>query len=889
VDPPATRQARRALGLHPAPVPVRSLTARAINAVGWSYFAGFIFLVAQVGYTALTARLVSPAAYGGYALALTVVQLACLVGMVGLGDSVMRVPELTDRGARTALTLGLGSGALLSVALIVLSAPIEYWFRTPATGQMLRILAVQPPMLAAAAVSYGLLRRGQRYQAASLIDLTSSLIGFVVGLATISRLGAVGLAVGQVARGAVAMLVGLVWARVSLRPAFDRPTAREFVAFSAQVASQNLGHYAIGNLPLWSVARLAGGAATGLFARGYALVSLPAEQFSFGLMRAVYPLYREVSGSRDRTRRALTEALVITSGASAVVFGTFAAVVQPAALILLGARWYASAAITPMLCAFAAVNTLYAVLASAAEAMRWMWKIWITQIAFLVAMAVSLFLASGELEATAAAMVIATAVAHLFMMLWVSRDGLMRTREVLRAYAAHTVVFVTFAVIPPLVSETVTDQSLMVTLAVRTAVFVVLAFPVWLLRRRIPGLRLGLVRLNDLRSQHVLPGSGALRKPAGPVSRPARQAAPPWGRVLVNTVKLPVSRCLRAVGLRRRPASGSRRWQAAPPWGRVLVNTVKLPVSRRLRAVSLRRRPASGSRRWHARRRWRFAALVLALATAAVTVLWLTGGLTSTPSRAAPVTPPGAGPPSVAARAQAQAAAWIAGQVSGDAIVACDPGMCAALREQGVAAGRLMPLRSAAASPRGASVLVTFPPASGLLAGRYAPALIASFGSGGNRVEVRAVEPGGASAYRAALRADLAGRRAAGSQLLQNSHIRFAGPGAAQLRAGEVDTRVLATLAVLASHYSFSVAGFADTGPGAPVLFRQVVITGVGRGLPAALAMVRTQNPPYLPARAAVVGRTGLSIEFAAPSPLGLLSPVLDADSPRPAAGGGFL
>ena len=290
MDAPATKQARRALARHPGPVPVRSLTARALNAVGWSYFAGFIFLVSQVGYTAITARLVSPLAYGGYALALTVVSLACLVGMVGIGDSVMRVPELTDRGARTALTLGLGSGVCLSVALIALSAPIEYWLRTPDTGQMLRILAVQPPMLAAAAVSYGLLRRGQRYRAATLIDLTSSLIGFVVGVATISRLGAVGLAVGQVARATVAMLVGLVWARASLRPAYDRPMAREFVAFSAQVASQNLGHYAIGNLPLWSVARLAGGAATGLFARGYALVALPADQFSFGLMRAAYPL-----------------------------------------------------------------------------------------------------------------------------------------------------------------------------------------------------------------------------------------------------------------------------------------------------------------------------------------------------------------------------------------------------------------------------------------------------------------------------------------------------------------------------------------------------------------------------------------------------------------------
>jgi hypothetical protein len=256
--------------------------------------------------------------------------------------------------------------------------------------------------------------------------------------------------------------------------------------------------------------------------------------------------------------------------------------------------------------------------------------------------------------------------------------------------------------------------------------------------------------------------------------------------------------------------------------------------------------------------------------------LWLAGGLGGAPSRAARVSAAGAGPLSATAGAQTRAAAWIAGQVSGSAIIACDPGMCAVLQEQGVAAGRLMPLRSAAASPRGAGVLVTSPAAGGQLADRYAPALIASFGSGGDRVEVRAVEPGGASAYRAALRADLAARQAAGSQLLRNSHIQFAGPGAAQLRAGEVDTRLLATLATLSAQYSFRVTGFGDVAPGAPVLFRQVAITGIDQGLPAALAMVRAQNPPYLPARAAVVGQTGLSVAFAAPSPLGLLSPVLD-------------
>jgi len=362
--------------------------------------------------------------------------------------------------------------------------------------------------------------------------------------------------------------------------------------------------------------------------------------------------------------------------------------------------------------------------------------------------------------------------------------------------------------------------------------------------------RVGREERDPAPSRDVLLNARAPTKPAGPARRPAREAEPSWGRVLVNTVKLAVSRRLRTGGPRRR---------------------------------------ASGSRRWPALRWWGLAALVLAVAGAAVVVVSLAGGLADTPSPAARVPTAGPGPPSAAGGAQAEAAAWIASQVNGNTIIACYPGMCAALQEQGVAAGRLMPLRSAGASPRGAGVLVTSSRAGGQLASQYAPGLIASFGSGGNRVEVRAVAPGGTSAYRDALRADLAARRAAGSQLLRNSHIRFTGPGAAQLRAGQVDTRPLATLAMLASQYSFEVTGFGDAAPGAPVLFRRVAVTGIGRGLPAALAMVRAQNPPYLPAHAAVAGRSGLSIEFAAPSPLGLLSPVLDAGMPRPAAvGGGF-
>jgi hypothetical protein len=156
---------------------------------------------------------------------------------------------------------------------------------------------------------------------------------------------------------------------------------------------------------------------------------------------------------------------------------------------------------------------------------------------------------------------------------------------------------------------------------------------------------------------------------------------------------------------------------------------------------------------------------------------------------------------------QADAAAWIASQVSTGAMVACDPVMCAALQAHGVIAGGLVPLGPGSADQGSANVMVTSRPADRQLAVEYAPAVIASFGAGPARIEVRLVTPGGVGAYESALRADLAARMNAGSQLLQNLRIQFTAQDAARLRAGEVDSRLL-------GHARGAVAGVLLPGDG---------------------------------------------------------------------------
>ena len=299
----------------------------------------------------------------------------------------------------------------------------------------------------------------------------------------------------------------------------------------------------------------------------------------------------------------------------------------------------------------------------------------------------------------------------------------------------------------------------------------------------------------------------------------------------------------------------------APSWGRVLATTVSLWVGRR--AARLR----------HPRLALILTVCVVVAAAAVVSVVQVSGT-----SRTASASRPQAAPPAwargPAGTVRTQAATWVASQLSSAETVGCDPLMCAALRAHGVAASRLVPVGPSAA---GVDVVVASASADGQ---QNAPVLLASFGSGASLVEVRTAPPGGSAAYQRAVAVDLAARRSAGAQLLHSQRIGVAGPAAGQLQAGQVDSRLLIMLAMLASQHPWRVVAFGGASPGVAVAqapFRQVIITGPDAGdLAASLAMVRAQRAPYQPARAAIVrlpgGQAALRIDFAAPSPLGLLT-----------------
>ena len=170
------------------------------------------------------------------------------------------------------------------------------------------------------------------------------------------------------------------------------------------------------------------------------------------------------------------------------------------------------------------------------------------------------------------------------------------------------------------------------------------------------------------------------------------------------------------------------------------------------------------------------------------------------------------------AAVRGQAAAWVAQQVSRGVAVSCDQVMCAALEARGLPARDLLVLGPLSPDPRSSAVVVETGAVRALfgtsLDRAWAPAVLASFGSGSAGITVRVVASHGAVAYQTALAGDMAAAKAAGARLLADRRISVQTSARAQLTEGLVDLRLMSALTALSRHLPVSVVGFGNVGPG---------------------------------------------------------------------------
>jgi serine/threonine protein kinase len=249
----------------------------------------------------------------------------------------------------------------------------------------------------------------------------------------------------------------------------------------------------------------------------------------------------------------------------------------------------------------------------------------------------------------------------------------------------------------------------------------------------------------------------------------------------------------------------------------------------------------------------------------------------------------GQGPPSPTnpeAAARTKAVDWIMQQVSRAAVVSCDLQVCQDLLNNGFPPQDVMKLGPGSNDPLGSTLVVATAAIRAQFGVRlesvYAPAVIATFGSGNARIDILWVYPGGTKKYQSDLQTDLGVRKSADAQLLTNSHLGVSPAARAQLLGGGIDPRLPQLLALMAGIHPVDVVDFVDQSPGGgPASLMRTVDLATSDGaahmtraayLGWIQGFIDAQRSQYLPVWVLPVklrsGQTVLRISYGAPSPL---------------------
>lgn len=317
-----------------------SRAASAASGMRWGLASLVANVVAQLGFTAVMARLLDPAAFGLMAMAVIVMRLFAYASQAGLAAALVQRRELQRRHVEAALGFTLAVGTLATAAMLLAAPLLATFFADPALTPVLTGLAPNLLLVALGALPLALLRRRLRFKAIAVIETVAYIVGYgAVGVLLAGLHAGVWALVGAtLAQSALTWAMAYALERHPLRPRLSAE-GRELLNYGSAFSLVGLLEFLSANLPGAAIGRLLGAPALGVFSRAWLLTNLPVEKASNVLLRVLFPLLSQMQGDRSRMGALFLLSLSAVGLLGAAVTLSIAAVAQPLVAVLLGRQW----------------------------------------------------------------------------------------------------------------------------------------------------------------------------------------------------------------------------------------------------------------------------------------------------------------------------------------------------------------------------------------------------------------------------------------------------------------------------------------------------------------------------------------------------------------------
>jgi len=159
-----------------------STIAKLKKAGSWQTLQMMVIVISQFVYIGTMARLLSKADFGLMAIASAFIGFGTIFSEGGMGAALIQRKNITQKHMNAALQSGILIGGLIFTVFFFSSKYIATFFDQPQLDMLIKVIGVNVVLHAVSGTSMMLLQKYFQFHKTALITITSTIIGYIVGI-----------------------------------------------------------------------------------------------------------------------------------------------------------------------------------------------------------------------------------------------------------------------------------------------------------------------------------------------------------------------------------------------------------------------------------------------------------------------------------------------------------------------------------------------------------------------------------------------------------------------------------------------------------------------------------------------------------------------------------
>jgi len=284
----------------------KTLTEKTISGFNWNFLRNYTKSFVNIIVGILLARLLEPRDFGLLGMSVIFIGFTDLFATLGMGSSVIRLKNLTERHIRTATTITLITSLLLYIIFWFMAPLIAKFYNEPRIIPLLQVLSILFIIKGVTTVSYGLITRKIDFKSILVVELSSFTIGYGLTSCFLALMGfgVWSLVIGRITSAFISSALFLWKVPLNLKLMIGKKEFKELIGFGSGVSISNILLYGSTNIDYLIIGKFLNSHLLGLYTRAFHLMTESISKVTGGIYNVLFPAFAVVQDEPEKLRKA---------------------------------------------------------------------------------------------------------------------------------------------------------------------------------------------------------------------------------------------------------------------------------------------------------------------------------------------------------------------------------------------------------------------------------------------------------------------------------------------------------------------------------------------------------------------------------------------------------